>query len=204
MEESLEVTWPAWGDILPTVSLVVGLGGALTGVCWALMRLFRPVAEKAAHDATDRLYDRLAGNDFRHVEDGLKDLGDRISRVREDFGGRIDRMGERLDSLRSDFGGRLDRVDARLNRVDDRLDRVDDRLDRVDDRLDGVRVELGERIDGARVEFGERIDGVRAELGERIDGVRAELGERIDRARQDRMEMEARLMAAILGRSGPE
>ena len=90
---------------------------------------------------------------FRHVEDGLKALGDRIDGVRRGFGGR-------LDGVREEFGGRLERMDGRLGRMD------------------------------------HRIEGVRKDIGERLD----RMGERLDRARQDRTDMEARLLAAIEGR----
>jgi len=90
------MTWPAWGDVLPALALLVGLAGSIAGAFWALMRRFQPVADRAARDAVDGLYDRLKANDFKHVEDGLRALGDRIDRMREDFGGRLDRSDNRL------------------------------------------------------------------------------------------------------------
>lgn len=143
------MTWPGWADILPTVTLAATLAGML----WAVVRLVvYPVADRAAseaekraaaaiREAVDGLYDRLKGNDFRHVEDGLKALGNRIDEVREDFGGRLDRM-----------GGRLDGMDRRLDGMDGRLDRMDGRFDRMDRRIDGVRKDVGERLDRAREE----------------------------------------------------
>ena len=74
------MTWPGWGDILPSVMLLATIAALL----WAVVRLLvQPVAERAASEAekrsaastrlaVDGLYDRLKGNDFRHVEDGLK------------------------------------------------------------------------------------------------------------------------------------
>ena len=91
------MTWPGWGDILPSVTLLATSAALL----WAVVRLVvRPVAERAASEAekrsaastrlaVDGLYDRLKGNDFRHVEDGLKGLGDRIDEARKDFGQRL-------------------------------------------------------------------------------------------------------------------
>ena len=88
------MTWPGWGNILPSVTLLA----TSTALLWAVVRLLvRPVAERAASEAekrsaastrlaVDGLYDRLKGNDFRHVEDGLKGLGDRIDEARKDFG----------------------------------------------------------------------------------------------------------------------
>ena len=55
------------------------------------------------------LYDRLKGNDFRHVEDGLKGLGDRIDEAQKDFG-------QRLKGVETQLGARHDR--ARQDRKD--------------------------------------------------------------------------------------
>ena len=82
--------------------------------------LVRPVAEKAASEAekrsaeatrlaVDGLYQRLKENDFRHVEDGLKALEDRIDEARKDFG-------QRLEGVETQLGARLDR--ARQDRKD--------------------------------------------------------------------------------------
>ena len=99
------MTWPGWGDILPIVGLLVGLAGSLAGLFWVLVRLFQPVAEKAARDAADGLYQQLKGNDFRHVEAGLKNLN-----------GRLDRVDERIGTVRKEVGERFDR--ARQGRKD--------------------------------------------------------------------------------------
>ena len=140
------------------------LVATIAGLLWAVVRLLvRPVAENAASEAgkraakatratVDALYERLKANDFRHVEEGLQALGDRIDEVGSDFGGRLDRTDKRIAGVREDFGGRLDRVDERLDRMD-----------------------------------------------ERIAGVRKDVGDRLELASRDRMDMEARLMAAIQG-----
>ena len=111
------MTWPGWGDILPSVTLVA----TIAGLCWALVRLLvRPVAERAAGEAekrsaeatrlaVDGLYERLKGNYFRHVDDGLKALGDRIDEARQDFG-------QRIEGVETQLGARLDR--ARQDRKD--------------------------------------------------------------------------------------
>ena len=111
------MTWPDWSDILPSVTLLA----AIAALLWAVVRqLVRPVAEKAASEAekrsaaatrlaVDGLYERLKGNDFRHVEDGLKGLGDRIDEARKDFG-------QRLDGVETQLGARFDR--ARQDRKD--------------------------------------------------------------------------------------
>ena len=176
------MTWPGWGDILPSMTLVATIAGLL----WAVVRLLmHPVAEMAASEAgkrvakatqgtVDEFYERLKATDFRHVQEGLKALGDRIEAVREDFVGRIEAVREdfvgRIDGVREDFGGRFDRMDKRIAGVREdfggRLDRTDERLDRMD---------------------------------ERIAGVRKDVGDRLELASRDRMDMEARLMAAIQG-----
>ena len=69
------MTWPGWGDILPSVTLVVGLAGSVAGLCWALVRLLvQPVAEKAASEAEKRSAEatRLA------VDGARKDFGQRL------------------------------------------------------------------------------------------------------------------------------
>ena len=138
------MTWPGWGDILPSIAMLTGFGGSVAGVCWALMRLFRPLAENVARDACDNLYERLKKNDFRHMEDSLQALGDRL--------------------------------DARMSGLDGRTDGLDQRMDGLDQRMDG--------------------------LDQRMDRMEKRIGERFDRARQDRKEMEARLMEAIVGHRG--
>ena len=116
------MTWPGWGNILPSVTLLATSAALL----WAVVRLLvRPVAERAASEAekrsaastrlaVDGLYDRLKGNDFRHVEDGLKGLGDRIDEARKDFGQRLKGVETQLEARhdrarqdRKDMEGRL-------------------------------------------------------------------------------------------------
>ena len=145
------MTWPGWGDILPSIAMLTGFGGSVAGVCWALMRLFRPLAENVARDACDNLYERLKKNDFRHMEDSLRAVEERL--------------------------------DARMDGLDGRMDGLDGRMDGLDKRMDG----LDKRMDG---------------LDKRMDRMETRIGERFDRARQDRKEMEARLMEAIVGHRG--
>ena len=77
------MTWPGWGDLLPSMTLVATIAGLL----WAVVRLLvRPVAENAASEAekraakatratVDALYERLRANDFRHVGRGCRHSG---------------------------------------------------------------------------------------------------------------------------------
>ena len=174
------MTWPEWGDVLPTLALLVGVAGSVAGAFWVLLRMFQPVAERAARDAVDSLYDRLKANDFKHIQDGLKTLGDRIDRMREDIGGRLDRADQRLESgldrMREEVGGRMEQADKRFQ-----------------DGLDRMREEVGERLERADKRFRDGLE----QAEKRLDG-------RLDRARKDREGMEARLLAAIQEQSSPE
>lgn len=122
------------------------------------MRLFRPLAENVARDACDNLYERLKKNDFRHMEDSLQALGDR------------------LDARLGGLDGRTHGLDKRVDGLDQRMGGLDGRMDSLDKRMDG--------------------------LDQRMDRMEKRIGERFDRARQDRKEMEARLMEAIVGHRG--
>lgn len=187
------MTWPGWGDLLPSMTLVATNAALL----WAVVRLLmHPVAEMAASEAgkrvakatratVDELYERLRANDFRHVQEGLKALGDRIDGVGEDFGGRI-------EGVREDFGGRIEGVrEDFVGRIAGVREDFGGRFDRMDKRIAGVREDFGGRLD----RMDERLD----RMDERIAGVRKDVGDRLELARRDRMDMEARLMAAIQG-----
>lgn len=73
--------------------------------------------------------------------------------------------------------GVLGRDNFICNRKEEtRMERNDRRMDSLDKRMDG--------------------------LDQRMDRMEKRIGERFDRARQDRKEMEARLMEAIVGQRG--
>lgn len=88
--------WPGWGDVLPLLAAAVGFAAVLAGLLWTAGRIFRPWMRDAARAEADRLADKLATNDFPHVEARIKRAADGI--------------GERLDGL----DGRLDRMDGRM------------------------------------------------------------------------------------------
>lgn len=104
------MTWPGWGDVLPTLALLLGLAASVAGVCWALVRLFLPVAAKAAQDAADALYERLRDNDFKHVEDRVAIGLEAVNKRLDGIDGRLDRMEDRT-------GKRLGRMEAVLEDV---------------------------------------------------------------------------------------
>ena len=138
--------WPGWGDILPSIAMLTGFGGSVAGVCWALMRLFRPLAENVAGDACDNLYERLKKNDFRHMEDSLQAVE------------------KRLDA-------RMDGLDARMDGLDGRMDGLDGRMDGLDKRMDRMEKRIGERFDRARQDSKE----MEARLMEAIVGHRGSM-----------------------------
>lgn len=134
------MNWPGWSDILPAVTLALGLAGSVVGMFYVLMQLFRPAAQTAAREATDRLYDRLKSNDFDHLEEELKGLGGRLD-------ARIDGVEARLDSRIDGLEARLDsRIDGLEARLDSRIDGVNSRIDGVEGRIDGVDARI-ERLD---------------------------------------------------------
>ena len=120
------MTWP---DVLRWLALIVGGAASLAGLAWTLGPIFRPWMREAAREAADGLYERLRGNDFRHVEDAMKVLGDRIERVdagvREDRAAMEARIGDRIE--RVDAGAREDRA-AMEARIGAQLERMEARI----------------------------------------------------------------------------
>lgn len=91
-----------WGDV---GRLLANLG-IVAAFLWAVARMvFLPMARNAANEAAERLYERLKSNDFRHVEEGMKALADRLTETRIDLGGRMERMDARLAEARAEWRG---------------------------------------------------------------------------------------------------
>ena len=109
------------------------LVATIAALLWAVVRLLiRPVAEQAANEAerrsakttrlaVDGLCERLKNNDFSRVEDGLKAVGERLDRARQDRKGMEARIGERLarmggerEAMETRLGGRIERMEKRL------------------------------------------------------------------------------------------
>ena len=213
------MTWPAWADVLPTLALLIGMAGSVAGAFWVLMRMFQPVADRAARDAVDTLYERLKANDFKHVEDGIRALGVRFDRMRTEVTGRLDRADNRLrdglhrleqadqriwdgmDGMREDVGARLDRADQRLEEGLGRMrEDVGARLDRADQRLE-------EGLGRMREDFGARFDRADQRLMDglnRLEQADQRLWDQLEGDREERREMEARLLAAIRETREPE
>ena len=112
------MTWPGWGEVLPLVVGAVTLFAVLVGGMRALTRTVAEqaaaAAREAAKEATDSLYEKLRTNDFRHVEAGVKALGERIKSVEAEAHADREameaRIGERFDRM----GGRIERMEKRL------------------------------------------------------------------------------------------
>lgn len=113
--------WPGWKDVLPVVVAVVTAVGAIVTATWGLGRIFRPWMRDAARNEADRvtaavqeLANKLATNDFPHLEDrfdkGLRETGERIKRVE-------DRIEKRLTEARADQTKRFDRIEGFLDRL---------------------------------------------------------------------------------------
>ena len=113
--------WPGWGDILPSIAMLTGFGGSVAGVCWALMRLFRPLAENVARDACDNLYERLKKNDFRHMEDSLQAIEERLDARMDGLDGRMDGLDKRMDRMEKRIGERFDRARQDRKEMEARL-----------------------------------------------------------------------------------
>lgn len=113
--------WPGWGDILPSIAMLTGFGGSVAGVCWALMRLFRPLAENVARDACDNLYERLTKNDFRHMEDSLQAIEERLDARMDGLDGRMDGLDKRMDRMEKRIGARFDRARQDRKEMEARL-----------------------------------------------------------------------------------
>ncbi len=79
--EDEPMTWPGWSDVLPALAATLAVVAALVGGLAALARLARSWMREAAREATEALYERMKANDFRHVEDGMRAIGDRLDRM---------------------------------------------------------------------------------------------------------------------------
>lgn len=83
------MTWETAGAL---ALAALGIAASLAGLAWTLGRIFRPWMREAAREAADgvraevkALGDKLAANDFPHVEA-------RIDRVEARIGERLDRI----------------------------------------------------------------------------------------------------------------
>ena len=169
------MTWPGWSDVLPW------LGGAATLLAgfWALLRIFRAWMRTEARGAADDLYKRLKANDFRHLEDGLKALAERMDRMEARTAKRFEQMEARMDRSEARTAKRFDQMEARIA-----------------ERFEQMEAHTTERFERMETQTAERFERMKTQIGERFD--RAET-----RRREEAAAMEARLMAALSARPQP-
>ena len=109
-----------WREVLQWLALVAGgalsMAATLAGLAWTLGRIFRPWMENAARTEADRvsaevkaLADKLATNDFPHLEDRIER---RLNEAREDRAA----MRAELAAMEGRIGERLGRIEAAVTR----------------------------------------------------------------------------------------
>ncbi|MDE2877031.1 MAG: hypothetical protein OXQ93_16430 [Gemmatimonadota bacterium] len=115
------LTWPGWADVLPTLAAVLATLTALAGLVWTLGRIFRPWMRDAARAEADRvsaevkaLADKLATNDFPHVEARIEREADRME----------SRMESRMAEARKERREIADAVEAMRREVAALADRL--------------------------------------------------------------------------------
>ena len=103
-----------WQDLGPALTVVASAMVGLLGVAWTLGRLFIPWMRTEAQAVADKvsaevkaLSDKLATNDFPHMEA-------KIERVEA-------RLGERLDRMEARTGKMERRLEARASKMERRL-----------------------------------------------------------------------------------
>ena len=118
-----------WTEVLRWLALAVGIAASIAGLAWTLGRIFRPWMRNEVRAGNDALYERLKNNDFRHVEDAMTKLAERIERVdvrrREDGMAMETRIGERLERMetrrRADAAAMETRIGERFDRMEAHL-----------------------------------------------------------------------------------
>ena len=132
-------TWPEWSNVLPLAAVVVTIVGAVAGLVWTLLRLFRPVAAEVAREACDRLKADLESNHFHGIGERLDRMETRFSErfesmeasFSERFRSMETRFCERFESMETRFSERLESMETGFS---DRLESMGTRLDRMDRR----------------------------------------------------------------------
>ena len=88
-----------WGAVWRLLVVCVGAGGLIVAVFWGLMLIFKPVAQNAAANATERLHDKLRQSDLHEVGQRFGRMEQRIDKRMDGFEERMDGLEERMDRL---------------------------------------------------------------------------------------------------------
>lgn len=88
-----------WGAVWRLLAVCVGAGGSIVAVFWGLMLIFKPVAQNAAANATERLHDKLRQSDLHEVGQRFGRMEQRIDKRMDGFEERMDGLEERMDRL---------------------------------------------------------------------------------------------------------
>ena len=113
-----------WGAVWRLLAVCVGAGGSIVAVFWGLMLIFKPVAQNAAANATERLHDKLRQSDLHEV------------------GQRFGRMEQRIDKRMDGFEERMDGLEERMDGLEERMGGLEERMD----RLETLVVQLGKTV----------------------------------------------------------
>ncbi len=77
-----------------------------------------------------------------NLEQGQKELGDRLDNRIDNLETSLDKLDNRMDK----FDDRMDKLDNRLDKIDIRLDKMDDRLDTIDNRIDKLEIRMENEV----------------------------------------------------------
>ena len=81
-----------WENVLPGLTLIASAVVGITTLFWTSARILRPWMRNEVRKGMDELYDRMKGNDFKHVESQIAGVNDRLDRMDD----RLDRMDDRM------------------------------------------------------------------------------------------------------------
>ena len=127
------MTWP---DVFRWLALIAGAAASIAGLAWTLGRIFRPWMREAAQEAADdvraevkALSDKLATNDFPHVETRIErglaearsDREAMETRIRGDREAMETRLRGDTVAMEARIGDRIDRMSGRIESMEARI-----------------------------------------------------------------------------------
>ncbi|MDE0081646.1 MAG: hypothetical protein OXT72_03235 [Gammaproteobacteria bacterium] len=129
-----------WSEVFRWLALIAGAAASLAALLWTLGRIFRPWMREAAREAADdvraevkALADKLATNDFPHIETKIENVeakacADRVAMET--------RLGERMERMEARLGERTERMEARLRERTEHMEaRLRERTERMEARI---------------------------------------------------------------------